>query len=79
MRSHMPRKYWRNLPEAELIGDLIARAPGAMQVMIANAPTEPPLRAPRRPLLASPGKEHTQETKGLWHLLRLPEAQQAEE
>jgi DNA polymerase len=51
MQAHMPRKYWRNLPEAELIAPLIAAAPTATQQMIDHAPTIPKLRAPKTHLL----------------------------
>lgn len=44
MLSEMPKKYWRNLPEAALIPDLIAGAQAREAAMIATAPT-----APRRP------------------------------
>jgi DNA polymerase len=47
MRSHMPRRYWSNLPEAELIGELVAQAPRAAGAMIVNAPTQPRLRVPQ--------------------------------
>lgn len=41
MQSEMPRKYWKNLPEAALIPDLVASAPARVQAMIeaGNAPT----------------------------------------
>src|SRR5947209_15755366 len=41
MRAEMPKKYWRNLPEASLIKPLIAGAGRAVGDMIANAATEP--------------------------------------
>jgi DNA polymerase len=44
MRAHMPRKYWSNLPEAELIGALVAGAPRAMQKMIDEPATSARLR-----------------------------------
>ena len=34
MKSEMPVKYWKNLPEAELIEPLITKASGRIQVMI---------------------------------------------
>ncbi|MER8428961.1 UdgX family uracil-DNA binding protein [Mesorhizobium caraganae] len=37
----MPKKYWRNLPEASLIPDLIAGADEAAKHMIARMPTTP--------------------------------------
>lgn len=41
MQSQMPKKYWRNLPEAELIADLVANADKRKDAMIAAQPTEP--------------------------------------
>jgi DNA polymerase len=41
MSAEMPRKYWRNLPEASMIKPLIAGAVRATEVMIAEAATEP--------------------------------------
>lgn len=44
MKSEMPVKYWRNLPEAELIPSLIRGAKRAEEEMVARAATEPPAR-----------------------------------
>jgi uracil-DNA glycosylase len=41
MQTEMPKKYWRNLPEASLIKPLIAGAERSTGAMIANAATEP--------------------------------------
>ena len=41
MQKEMPKKYWRNLPEASLIADLIAGADKAASAMIARMPTTP--------------------------------------
>ncbi|HET7889105.1 MAG TPA: UdgX family uracil-DNA binding protein [Bradyrhizobium sp.] len=41
MNTEMPKKYWRNLPEASLIKPLIAGAARASEAMIGKAPTEP--------------------------------------
>jgi DNA polymerase len=41
MQTEMPKKYWRNLPEASLIKPLIAEAARAAGDMIAAEPTEP--------------------------------------
>ena len=61
MRSEMPRKYWRNLPEARLIPDLIAGAGARVEEMRARQPTLPPARAARitRDLAAQLRKEPT--------------------
>ncbi len=45
MLSEMPKKYWRNLPEAALIPDLVAGAQAREARMIATAP-RPPARPP---------------------------------
>lgn len=47
MQSEMPKKYWKNLPEAALIPDMIAQAEARVRQMQENAPTLPPLRAER--------------------------------
>ncbi|WP_027055660.1 UdgX family uracil-DNA binding protein [Mesorhizobium erdmanii] len=41
MQKEMPKKYWRNLPEASLIPGLIAGADKAAKDMIAKMPTKP--------------------------------------
>ncbi|GLQ81298.1 uracil-DNA glycosylase [Mesorhizobium huakuii] len=41
MQKEMPKKYWRNLPEASLIPELIAGADKAATEMIARMPTIP--------------------------------------
>ncbi len=35
MQKEMPKRYWKNLPEAELIPDLVRQAPGRVKTMIA--------------------------------------------
>ncbi|KIN71129.1 UdgX family uracil-DNA binding protein [Sulfitobacter guttiformis] len=47
MQSEMPKKYWKNLPEADLIPGLIAGAEARMRKMQEDAPTLPPMRAER--------------------------------
>jgi probable DNA metabolism protein len=44
MRAEMPNRFWRNLPEAALIGDLVAAAPRRSRAMIEAAPTLPARR-----------------------------------
>ena len=41
MQTEMPKKYWRNLPEASMIKPLIAGATRRTRAMIASAATEP--------------------------------------
>ncbi|RAK58016.1 UdgX family uracil-DNA binding protein [Phenylobacterium deserti] len=48
MQKEMPKRYWRNLPEARLIPELIARAEARTEEMVAQAPSEPNRRALRR-------------------------------
>ena len=50
MQAEMPRKYWKNMPEAPLIPDLIAQAQSRAQAMADAAPTLPPAHA--EPVLA---------------------------
>jgi DNA polymerase len=45
MQSEMPKKYWKNMPEAAEIRDLIATAPARAQAMAVAAPTQPPMRS----------------------------------
>jgi probable DNA metabolism protein len=44
MKSEMPAKYWRNLPEAQGIKSLIQNAKTMEEEMIARAATQPPAR-----------------------------------
>jgi DNA polymerase len=59
MTSEMPRKYWKNLPEAALIPDMIRTAPARARAMQDASPTIPPAHAdrirPRRASLPDPG------------------------
>jgi DNA polymerase len=48
MKAEMPEKYWRNLPEAELISPLIAQATRRAREMVMKAPTLPPERHERQ-------------------------------
>ncbi len=45
MQSEMPKKYWKNMPEAAAIPELIASAPARAAEMAAAAPALPPARA----------------------------------
>lgn len=47
MTSEMPKKYWKNLPEAKHIPDLIAHADAKAKEMQDKAPTLPPERVAR--------------------------------
>ncbi len=55
MQAEMPKKYWRNLPEAALIPGMIAAAQARAREMAEAAPTIAPARAAHiRERLASP-------------------------
>lgn len=54
MRAEMPRKYWRNLPEAAEIPRLMAEAPQRVQDMVARGASEP-ARPRQRRKPAEPG------------------------
>lgn len=45
MTAEMPKKYWKNMPEAAAIPELIAGAEARVATMRETAPTLPPLRA----------------------------------
>lgn len=43
MQAEMPKKYWRNLPEADLIPGMIANAEASVRAMAEHPAKEPPL------------------------------------
>lgn len=47
MQSEMPKKYWKNLPEAASIPEMIASAPARARAMADAAPSLPPARMAR--------------------------------
>ncbi len=53
MKKEMPVRYWRNLPEAALIPELIARAEGRTADMVRQAPSEPNRRIVKAAVRAS--------------------------
>lgn len=53
MKSEMPVKYWRNLPEAELIEPLIRQASQRTSEMIERPATRPPVRHQRQGVRAA--------------------------
>jgi uracil-DNA glycosylase len=59
MESEMPRKYWKNLPEATLIPELIASAGARTQKMRAQMPSQPPARLAK---IKAPTVNHPDET-----------------
>jgi len=52
MQSEMPKKYWKNLPEAEIIHELIASSENRVRTMIAT-PERPVKPAPANAYLKS--------------------------
>jgi probable DNA metabolism protein len=46
MRAHMPKRYWRNLPEAQAIPDLVRSAGSRVDMMIEQEATMPAKRRP---------------------------------
>jgi DNA polymerase len=49
MQSEMPKRYWRNLPEAALIPELVAEADARSRSMVDSEPTLPKRRLPVAP------------------------------
>lgn len=61
MRAEMPKKYWKNLPEAALIPELVASAAATASAMYARPPGTPPRRAGRiRTMHAAPAETASQ-------------------
>ncbi|MDB5451514.1 MAG: phage polymerase-related protein, partial [Caulobacteraceae bacterium] len=53
MQKEMPKRYWRNLPEAGLIPEMIARAESRTADMVRQAPSQPDRRIVRAALRES--------------------------
>ena len=53
MQKEMPKAYWRNLPEAALIPELIAQAEASTAAMVTRAPSTPDRRIARAAQRAS--------------------------
>jgi len=58
MQKEMPKRYWKNLPEAPLIGPLAAAAGERSLTMIARGPTDPKRRPATEPQ-PTPGHDET--------------------
>ena len=63
MQGQMPKKYWRNLPEAELIAPLVATARHRAQAMIDALPSAAPARS-KRVMLAAGHAEASSRSNG---------------
>ncbi len=44
MQGEMPKRYWKNLPEAQLIPELVAASRARTETMVASQPSEPNAR-----------------------------------
>lgn len=75
MQAEMPKKYWRNLPEASLIPGLIKGAEGAARDMLERMPTMPaPHHAKiQERLWSAPAEEPPADAKSLADLRRQAE------
>lgn len=71
LHKEMPRKYWHNLPEARLIGDLSAQAQQRSEAMI-ERPAQAPRRRVPQPVAVEP--EDTLAQDGLTSLEQLKSA-----
>ncbi len=61
MTSEMPRKYWRNLPEAAAIPELIRNAAGRVATMV-DTPVISPAKPARTPAAEPPTLDHLPDT-----------------
>lgn len=59
MRQEMPKKYWRNMPEAKLIESLIQDAPKRLTMMIEKEAAMPLKRDPQKAVEAMSGQNPT--------------------
>jgi DNA polymerase len=57
MRGHMPKKYWRNLPETQAISALIQEAPARVRAMIEREAAMPVKRDPEKAVAAMAEQE----------------------
>lgn len=64
MQSEMPKKYWKNLPEASLIPEMIATAQARASAMAEAAPTMAPARAARVTERLRSGQDRVEDALG---------------
>jgi DNA polymerase len=69
MQSEMPKKYWKNLPEAEIIKELIASSSDTTREMLAT-PSSPVKPAPEDKFPSSGIVPHDAKHSSHWRLLR---------
>jgi uracil-DNA glycosylase len=72
LHKEMPRKYWHNLPEARLIGELSAQAQQRSEAMIESPAQAPPRRRIPQPVAVEP--EDTLAQDGISSLEQLKSA-----
>jgi probable DNA metabolism protein len=72
MQSEMPKRYWRNLPEAALIAGLVAEAEARTSAMIESGPTRPSRRLPAA--VARPAPAPSADDRRMQDLAQLPPA-----
>jgi probable DNA metabolism protein len=70
MRAEMPKKYWKNLPEAEIIPDLVRGAASRVGTMMDREPTMPAKRDPRAALEALHAREKPTSLDALAAMIR---------
>ncbi len=71
MTAEMPKKYWKNLPEADLIPDLIANAEAKVREMAERAASQPPAFHQRlQDRMAAGGMEEPSFPEGTLEALR---------
>jgi DNA polymerase len=57
MVGHMPKKYWRNLPETQAVASLVQQAPARMRAMIEKEAAMPSKRDPAKAVAAMGDQE----------------------
>ena len=57
MRGHMPKKYWRNLPETQAVSTLVQQAPARVREMIEREAAMPAKRDPEKAVAAMAEQE----------------------
>ncbi|CAN5336774.1 UdgX family uracil-DNA binding protein [soil metagenome] len=67
MQKEMPRKYWRNLPEAKLIAPLVARAEVRSEMMVSQGASTTSRRVASRPVATADDREPTVATASSDH------------
>jgi DNA polymerase len=72
MLGHMPKKYWRNLPETQAVASLVQQAPERMRAMIEKETAMPSKRDPEK-AVAAMGDQDPRTLKALNKLIAASE------